>query len=218
MSQTPINFYFVTLHPRIIESYCEVGIFKRAIDEAKVKVHIVYLREYAVDKHGSIDDKPYGGGPGMIMRPEPLADAVQAIKDNDPDAKVLLLDPKGEVWTQKNAEEFNAKPYSCIFVCGRFEGIDQRFIDLYVDKQISVGQYIVSGGELPALTVADSILRMQTLDEPSLHDTFSSQFDNKKEYPQYTRPEIFKGQKVPKILLSGNHQKIEEWRGTKKVT
>ncbi len=206
------TYYFVTLYPDVVNSYCAAGVFKRAASEQKIKIETIFLRDFAVDKHGSVDDKPYGGGAGMVMRPEPLAQAVQMIKAKDKNAVVILPDPKGFIWKQDQAENFAASEHSLIFICGRFEGIDQRFVDQYVDHVFSLGSFIISGGELAALVMAESMIRLQTLDKASLIDSFSSDLGGGLEYPQYTRPENFDGLDVPSVLLSGDHAKIAQWR------
>lgn len=207
-------FHFITLHPQFIESYFEFGIFKKATDLGLAEFSTTQLRDFAVDDHGSVDSKPYGGGTGMVLRPEPLANATKAIKEKHPDAKVILLSPQGKTWQQGDVYEFMEQQNTqLIFICGRFEGIDQRFIDLYVDQEVSVGSYVISGGELAALTVADSLLRHNEglLKESTLEDS-SAIKTNQKTPPVYSRPEIFEGKSVPNELTSGNHALIEKWK------
>lgn len=209
------TYYFVTLYPDAVNAYCAAGVFKRAVNDEKIRLETIFLREFAVDKHGSVDDKPYGGGAGMVMRPEPLAHAVQSIKIKDKSALVILPDPKGKQWKQDQAENFAVSKNSLIFICGRFEGIDQRFIERYVDHVFSLGNFILSGGELAALAMAESMIRLQTLDKASLKDSFSEEYAGGFEHPQYTRPEKFEGLDVPSVLLSGDHAKIAAWRQSK---
>lgn len=216
-----INCYIITIHPNFIKTYSEFGVFKSAIQKQIVNIEVINLRDFAIDKHGTIDDKPYGGGEGMVLRPEPLANAIKSIKTNP---YVILTSPHGELWTNYKAQEFskfiqnNNLDKAFVWICGRFSGIDQRFIDLYVHKQISIGEYIISGGELAALVIIDSILRfipgVLGKKESAQKDSFCKEFKGGLEYPLYTRPQIFEGHQVPQVLLSGNHNKIKKWKTT----
>lgn len=212
-----MNFQFVTLHPEFIEYYFKFGLFKKALDLNIASFKVVQLRDFAIDDHGSVDSKPYGGGTGMVLRPEPLAAATKSLKKKHPNAKVVLLSPQGSIWNQKQVYRFAENPeYSdLIFICGRFEGTDQRYIDKYVDLQVSVGHYILSGGEVPALAVADSLLRhcKGLLKNETLDDSQSIQ-QNKPTAPAYSRPEVFEGTGVPKELISGDHALIKRWKNS----
>ena len=209
---------FVTIHPEFISSYLEFGVCGSASRQGIAEFDVLNLRDFAVDKHGSVDDRAYGGGDGMIMRPEPLAAALESIKG--PTSQVLFPSPQGERWSHQNARGF-ADP-SCdhlIFICGRFGGVDQRFIDLYVDYQFSMGDFVLSGGELPSLSAVDSILRLvpDVLGhaDSGHNDSFGDGMEGLLEHPQYTRPLEFKGQQVPPILTGGNHKLIKQWKESK---
>ena len=207
-----IIFDIITIFPNIIEEYINTGIIKNALKKRLVYINVHNLRDWATDKHKTVDDTPYGGGPGMIMKIEPIYKAIQDLKKED--TIVAITTPKGKEITQKDFEEFSAKKdLHMIIICGRYEGFDQRIHEYLVDYEFSIGNYILSGGELPALVLVDGITRLipRVLgNEQSLEqETFK---DGKIEYPQYTKPEEFKNWKVPDVLLSGNHKKIEEYR------
>lgn len=208
-----ITFSVITVHPSFVEHYSSFGVLKRAMDQGSMKLQGIDLRDYAVDARGSVDDRPYGGGDGMVMRCEPFSKAITALK---PD-RVIALSPAGKKWTQSEAERFAGKSDAHIaFACGRFAGIDQRFHDLYVDEEYSLGDFIVSGGELGALLLIDSIARL--LPGATHHpmspkeDSFSKELAFGLEYPVYTRPACFEGLSVPEVLASGDHKKIAHWR------
>jgi tRNA (guanine37-N1)-methyltransferase len=203
---------FISIHPQFIEAYFRFGVFKAAT-RLNMEFHSINLRSYAVDKHGSIDGSPFGGGDGMVMRAEPLAAAVRALPKP---GRVIYTSPSGRLWTQKDAECYAAMDEDLIFISGRFAGIDQRFIEQFVADEVSVGDFVVSGGELPSLLLADSILRqipgVLGNERSAPDDSFGSGMRGMLEYPLYTRPLEFEGQKVPDVLLSGDHQKIKVWR------
>ena len=208
-----MNFTFVSLFPEIIRSALNESITKRAIEKSLISYETINPRDYLKTKE-RIDDKVYGGGPGMLLKSEPLMKALDdAISKCDrSESKIIYLSPKGKPFTQETAEAL-ASEKNIIFICGRYEGIDQRIIDHYVDDEISIGDYVLSGGELPALVVFDAISRnIEGVlgDDASLdQESFSRGL---LEYPQYTRPEKMKLGEVPKELLSGNHAAIEQWR------
>ena len=204
---------FITIHPAFIEAYCRFGVF-RAAEKLGIQTHAINLRNFAVDKHGSVDDTPFGGGDGMVLRPEPLAEAVKAIQGSK---KVIYTSPSGKLWKQSMAEAYaQSEVDHLVFIAGRFAGVDQRFLDRYVDEEISLGDFVVSGGELPCLLMADSILRQVPgvlgNAQSAKEDSFSGALKGLLEYPLYTKPPIFEGAQVPDVLLSGDHQKILEWR------
>ncbi|MGL1930197.1 MAG: tRNA (guanosine(37)-N1)-methyltransferase TrmD [Desulfotalea sp.] len=202
-------FNILTIFPHLFASPLEEGILKRAISENDIDINIINVRDYTNDRHSTTDDRPFGGGEGMVMKPEPLSSAVRNIQTL---GKVIFLSPQGRKYTQRVAEEL-AEENSITLVCGRYEGIDQRFCDKYVDDEISLGDFILTGGELAALMVIDSVTRIlpgvlgcsASVDK----DTFSR---NLLKHPQYTRPRVFENIEVPEILLSGNHSAIEEFR------
>ena len=178
-----------------------------------VQLSTVNLRDFGIGARQVVDDTPYGGGDGMLLKPEPLFAAVEAAKANDPDAKVALMTPRGGRWKQSLAQEWADSPNGYIFICGRYEGYDERIVSL-VDEQISVGDYVLTGGELPAMTVIDSVVRLipGVLGGAKSAEIESFADGETLEYPQYTRPEEFRGMKVPEVLLSGHHGEIAQWR------
>ena len=208
-----MNFTFISLFPEIIRSSLNESITKRAIEKSLISFEMINPRNYLKTKE-RIDDKVYGGGPGMLLKSEPLMKAIDdaTSKFDRSESKIIYLSPKGKPFTQETAETL-ALEKNIIFICGRYEGIDQRIIDHYVDDEISIGDYVLSGGELPALVVFDAIVRnIEGVlgDDASLEqESFSRGL---LEYPQYTRPEKMKLGEVPKELLSGNHALIEQWR------
>ena len=208
-----MNFTFISLFPEIIKSSLNESITKRAIEKSLISFETINPRDYLKPKE-RIDDKVYGGGPGMLLKSEPLMKAIDdaTSKFDRTESKIIYLSPKGKPFTQESAETL-ALEKNIIFICGRYEGIDQRIIDHYVDDEISIGDYVLSGGELPALVVFDAITRnIEGVlgDDSSLEqESFSGGL---LEYPQYTRPEKMKLGDVPKELLSGNHAVIEQWR------
>ena len=208
-----MNFTFISLFPEIIRSSLNESITKRAIEKSLISFETINPRDYLKTKE-RIDDKVYGGGPGMLLKSEPLMKAIDdaTSKFDRSESKIIYLSPKGRPFTQETAESL-ASERNIIFICGRYEGIDQRIIDHYVDDEISIGDYVLSGGELPALVVFDAIVRnIEGVlgDDASLEqESFSGGL---LEYPQYTRPEKMKLGDVPEELLSGNHAVIEQWR------
>ncbi len=206
----------VTIFPKMFKPVLNESIIKRAINKGKVKIYLHNLRDYSSDRHRKVDDRPFGGGSGMVMRPEPIFSAIENLKAKSQElrtkSKVILLSPKGKKLTQKIARGL-VKNRHFILICGHYEGIDERVRQFLVDEEISIGDYVLTGGELPAMVLVDCIVRLipgVLGDKKSLH--FESFEDNLLEYPQYTRPANFKGKKVPQVLLSGDHSKIKAWR------
>lgn len=185
----------------------------KAQDKQAVEFMLIDLREFGLGPRRTVDDTPYGGGDGMLLKPEPLFAAVEKAKQNDPTAKVLLMTPRGQRWRQATAQSFADSGTGYIFICGRYEGYDERIVSL-VDQQISVGDYVLTGGELPAMTIIDSIVRLipGVLGGEKSAEIESFSDGETLEFPQYTRPEVFNGMKVPDVLLSGNHAAIAKWR------
>ncbi len=185
----------------------------KAQDNDIAQLSTINLRDYGLGPRKQVDDTPYGGGDGMLLKPEPLFAAVEAAKANDPDAKVVLMTPRGQRWKQALAQQWSESGHGYIFICGRYEGYDERIVSL-VDEQVSVGDYVLTGGELPAMTIIDSIVRLipGVLGgaESAAIESFSD--GETLEFPQYTRPEEFRGMKVPEVLLSGHHGEIAKWR------
>ena len=212
-------FNIITIFPEIFSSYFSESIIKRALDNEKIKINIIDLREYTEDKHKTVDDAPYGGGAGMLMKVEPLYKALCALepKIKNLESRKVLLSAKGRTWKQDVAREFSGFD-EITMICGRYEGVDERIME-FVDEEISVGDYILTGGELGAMVMIDSISRLLPgvlgNDESSVSESHTE--EGVLEYPQYTRPKIFvdkkgKEHKVPDVLLSGNHKEIEKWR------
>ena len=216
-----MKFHLLTIFPNIFDSYLNESILRRASDKKIIKFKIHNLRDYTNDKHKTVDDAPYGGGAGMLMKIEPLHKALCAIKKLDKKIKpakrkIILLSAAGKSWNQTLAKKYS-KLEELIFICGRYEGVDAR-LSYFIDEEISVGDYVLTGGELPALTMIDSITRLLPGvlgNKESIVEESHSE-NGVTEYPQYTRPEIFsagsKKYKVPSILLSGDHKKIKEWQ------
>lgn len=210
------RIHIVTVHPRLIEAYGPFGVFNAARSKGLAEVLPIDLRDHAVDKHGSVDDAPYGGGDGMVLRPEPLAAALAVATADGPKPTVILTSPGGKRWTHAEAERHARGTAPLVLVCGRFAGVDQRFIDAYVDEEYSVGDFVLAGGELPALMMVESILRfvpgvLGHQDSAAL-DSFGAALGGGLEHPLYTRPLEFEGARVPDVLLSGDHAKIAAWR------
>ncbi len=209
----------ITIFPRMFEPVLNESIIKRAQNKDKVKIYIHNLRDYSADKHKKVDDRPFGGGSGMVMRPEPIFNAVEDIKlkTKSKKLKVILLCPQGEKLNQKIAKRL-AKYKHLILICGHYEGIDERVRQYLVDEKISIGDYVLTGGELPAMVLVDCLVRLipgVLGNKNSLN--FESFAGNLLEYPQYTRPANYRRMKAPAILLSGNHKKIAEWRKNQAV-
>lgn len=207
------KFQVVTLFPGMFTGIFENSMMWKAQRDGIVELSTIDLREYGLGPRRSVDDTPYGGGDGMLLRIEPLWNAVMKAKENDPSAKVLLMTPRGQRWKQSLAKEYADVEHGCIFICGRYEGYDERILKL-VDEEISVGDYVLTGGELPAMTIIDSIVRLipGVLGGESSAEIESFSDGETLEFPQYTRPEEFQGMKVPDVLLSGHHGEIEKWR------
>jgi tRNA (guanine37-N1)-methyltransferase len=207
-----MKFAVLTIFPEIFDGFFKESIIGRAIEDGKIEAEVIDIRDFTKDRHKNLDDRPYGGGAGMVMKPEPLFDAVLYTRAKYPDAKVALMSPGGEKYTQAKAEKLSLLD-ELIIVCGRYEGIDQRFFELCCDMEISIGDYVLTGGEIPAMTVIDSVSRLIPgvlgCSESAEDESFQS---GRLEYPHYTRPFKFRGHDVPEILLSGNHGEIRKWR------
>jgi len=208
-----MTIQIITLFPEMFEGVLNSSMLWKAQKEKLVEYKLVNLRDYGIGPRKQVDDTPYGGGDGMVLRPEPLFEAVEQAKKTDPDAQVLLMTPRGELFSQEMAREFAATEAGLVIICGRYEGYDER-ITTIVDKQISVGNFILTGGELPAMIVADAVTRLVpgVLGGETSAEKESFSATGEIEHPHYTRPEEFRGLKVPDVLLSGNHAEIEQWR------
>lgn len=206
-----MRFDILTLFPGFFDSPLKQSIIGKAIEKGLIRVNTHNIRDYTLDKHRTTDDYPYGGGHGMVMKPDPVVRAIESLKEGSSGVKVLLTTPQGERFSHGLALGLSELP-GLIIICGRYEGVDER-IRAFADLEVSAGDYVLSGGEIPALAIIDAVGRLipGVLGEPvsKEHDSFS---DGLLEYPQYTRPEEFRGLKVPDVLLSGNHAVIEKWR------
>lgn len=212
------SFYVMTLFPDMIMNVLGESITGRAIKKGNISIEAVDIRDFTEDKHRHVDDYPYGGGAGMVMQPEPVYRAYQSIMDRiNGKVRVIYMTPQGKVFNQSMAEEL-AEEENLIFLCGHYEGIDERVLNKIVTDNVSIGDYVLTGGELPAMVMIDAISRkvpgVLGNDESSEIETF---YDNLLEYPQYTRPEEFMGERVPDVLLSGHHANIEKWRREKSL-
>ena len=207
-----MRFDVLTIFPNLLESPLKEGIIRRALRDGKISIELHNIRDHAVDKHSMTDDRPYGGGEGMVMKPEPLAAAVRKVNSVSPGGRVILLSPQGRTFTQRVAEELSTLSH-IVLVCGRYEGVDERFRMQYVDDEISIGDYILTGGELPAMVIIDAVTRLLPdvlgCEDSARYDTFSC---GVLKHPQYTRPPVFEDMEVPEVLLSGDHAAISEWR------
>jgi tRNA (guanine37-N1)-methyltransferase len=206
----------LTLFPQMFEAPFDFGIFQRAIENGLVNINVHNIRDYSHDKHHTVDDYPYGGGAGMVMQPGPIFEAVEAIRENLPEGEknfpVILLTPQGRLLAQSVALELSLKKH-LVFICGHYEGVDERVHEHLATDEISIGDYVLTGGELPALVVIDAVLRLL----PGVLGSEASPREDSHasgllEYPQYTRPADFRGWAVPEVLLSGNHAQIAKWR------
>ena len=208
-----MKFDVLTLFPEMFEPL-KMSIIGKAIEKKIIDINLVNIRDFSKDKHKKVDDTPYGGGAGMVIRPDVVYDAYKSVKSEN--AKVIYMSPQGNKLDQKKVEELS-KEQHLIILCGHYEGIDQRVLDKIVDEEISIGDYVVTGGELPAMILIDSVSRYTEgviSSESRKEESFSNRL---LEYPQYTRPEIFEGVKVPEILVSGHHANIEKWRKQKSI-
>ena len=205
-----MKFTVLSLFPEILDGYFQSSLMKKAVERGLIEIEFVNIRDFALDKHKTCDDIPYGGGAGMVLKPEPLASALDSVGAGR--KRTLYPTPSGRLFDQPTAREF-AKEDELVFICGRYEGIDQRIIDEYVDDEVSIGDYVLSSGEIASLVIIDAVYRLRegvikarSLEEESFSEGFLL------EYPQYTRPEVFRDRSVPEVLLSGHHKNIADWR------
>jgi tRNA (guanine37-N1)-methyltransferase len=207
-----MKYSILTIFPEMFQLFFQQGIIGRAVTKQQIDVSVFNIRDFATDKHRVTDDRPYGGGSGMVMKPEPLAGAIRSAKSISPDSKTVLLTPQGRTFDQAAARSY-ADCEGLILVCGRYEGIDERIDHRFVDDEVSIGDYVLMGGELAAMVIMESVARLIPgvlgAEDSAEKDTFSGNFV---EHAHYTRPYVFEGDAVPDILLSGNHGKIDEWR------
>ena len=213
-----MKFHILTLFPEMVQQGLATSILGRAAEKNLISIDAVNIRDYTQDKHGKVDDYTYGGGAGMVMQPEPVYKAYNSVASAiDGKVRVIYLTPQGKVFNQAMAEDF-AKEENLIFLCGHYEGIDERVLNRIVTDNVSIGDYVLTGGELPAMVMIDAISRKVSgvlgNDDSSEIETF---YDNLLEYPQYTRPEVFDGERVPDVLMSGHHANIDKWRREKSL-
>ena len=208
----------LTLFPETFSGPLEASILGRAVREGIAEVHLHQIRDYAFNKHRMVDDYAYGGGPGMVMKPEPLAEAIEAVRGmTEPRGRVVLMTPQGRVFNQAVVDELAAEE-RLILLCGHYEGVDERIREDFVDDEVSIGDYVLSGGEIAALVVIDAVVRRQPGTLGSADSLLEeSHSDGLLEYPQYTRPAEFRGKKVPDILLSGHHGEVARWRRQQRI-
>jgi len=209
-----MKFTVLTLFPEIPRAFFEASIMAKAVERGIIAYDLVNIRDFAFDRHKTCDDKPYGGGAGQLLLPEPLGRALDSVKAYK--KHVIYVTPSGKPFTQKKAQELSQKD-EIVLICGRYEGIDQRIIDSYVDDEISIGDYVMSSGEVAATVIIDAVYRLvddvitqESLDEESYSDGLL-------EYPQYTRPAVYRGMEVPDVLTNGNHEHIRKWRLKKRL-
>lgn len=202
-----MKFSILTIFPEMFKALNE-SIIGRAAKNNLIEIEVINIRDFALDKHNTVDDTPYGGGPGMLMKADVLYNSIQSVKQED--SKIIYLSPKGKTLTQKKVKKLSKEKH-LVLLAGHYEGIDQRIIDSSIDEEISIGDYILTGGEIPAMVLIDSIARLKegVISKDSTNDSFEN---NLLEYPQYTRPEVFNNMEVPEVLKSGNHEMIADWR------
>jgi tRNA (guanine37-N1)-methyltransferase len=207
-----MKFDILTLFPKMFSSPLQESILGKAIEKGLIQIRTINIRDFTTDKHHVVDDTPYGGGQGMVMKVEPIARAIESIKSQNPSAWTIYLTPQGKPFNQEMALRLSSKSH-LILLCGRYEGVDERVKELFVDEEISIGDYVLTGGELAAMVIIDTVSRLLAgvlgSDRSAVEDSF---FHSLLEYPQYTRPSNFRGSEVPEVLLSGNHTAVSLWR------
>lgn len=208
-----MKFDVLTLFPEMFEPMKQ-SVIGKAVEKKRIDINLINIRDFSKDKHKKVDDTPYGGGAGMVMRPDVVYAAYQSVKEKE--AKVIYMSPQGKTLNQQMVEDLSKQSH-LIILCGHYEGIDQRVLDKIVDEEISIGDYVLTGGEIPAMVLIDSVSRYVegVLKQDSIQEESFS--NGLLEYPQYTRPEIFEGEAVPEVLLSGHHENIERWRKEKSL-
>jgi len=210
-----MRFDIITIFPEIFIEVFDFGIVRRAVEAGLIEIHIHDLRDHTTDRHRQVDDRPFGGGAGMVMKPEPLFRAVETLTRDGLETPVALLSPQGRLFSQSVAEEYAQQP-QLIMICGRYEGVDERVVEHLITDEVSIGDYVLSGGEIPAMVVVDAVTRLVPgalgCEESAERESFA---DGLLDHPQYTRPSEYRGLTPPEVLLSGNHAEIERWRRRK---
>jgi tRNA (guanine37-N1)-methyltransferase len=215
-----MRFDIVTIFPEIFRGVFDFGIIRRAVQAGLIEIKIHDLRDYTYDRHRQVDDRPFGGGAGMVMKPEPLFRAVEAVTHGAADSSVVLLSPQGRLFSQRVAEEFSRRS-QVILICGRYEGVDERVIEHLIDDEVSIGDYVLSGGEIPAMVVVDGVTRLIPgalgCEQSAETESFAQREGESGllDHPHYTRPAEYRGMKAPDVLSSGNHAEVEAWRRRK---
>ncbi len=208
-----MDFTILTLFPEFVDFFFNQGVIGRAAAKGIISGKAINIRDFSSDRHNTVDDRPYGGGCGMVMKPDVLASAIKFAKQNSPDSKVIFMTPQGKPFDQEKAWDFSRNEKGLIFICGRYEGVDERICHEFIDEEISIGDYVMTGGELAAMVIADAVARLVPGvlggKDSAESDSFS---EHRIEYAHYTRPFEFEGMKVPDVLVSGNHEKIRQWR------
>jgi tRNA (guanine37-N1)-methyltransferase len=207
-----MRFDIITIFPEIFREVFDFGIIRRAVEASLVEINIHDLRDYTYDRHRQVDDRPFGGGAGMVMKPEPLFRAVEAVTHDSRSTSRVLLSPQGRLFSQSVAEEFSHSE-QVVLICGRYEGVDERVVEGLIDDEVSIGDYVLSGGEIPAMVVVDAVTRLipgavgccQSIERESFAGGLL-------DHPHYTRPPEYRGMKVPEVLMGGNHAEIEKWK------
>ncbi len=211
-----MNFQILTLFPDMFRGFVNESILKRGQESGAISIETIDIRDYSTNKHKKVDDSIFGGGAGMLLKPEPVAAAIRAAKEKKPHAKVIYLSPGGELLTQEKAENLANAQDDLILLCGRYEGVDQRIRAMMIDEEISIGEYVLSGGEIAAAAVVDTVSRLVPgvvgKQESVVTESFSTDIFRSAEFPQFTRPEVWEGLAVPRVLLSGNHAQIKDWQ------
>jgi tRNA (guanine37-N1)-methyltransferase len=210
-----MRFDIITIFPEIFSGVFDFGIVRRAVEAGLIEIQVHDLRDYTYDRHRQVDDRPFGGGAGMVMKPEPLFRAVEAVTSGAPGVSVALLSPQGRLFNQAVAEEYSGKA-RFVLICGRYEGVDERIVEHLITDEVSIGDYVLSGGEIPAMVVVDAVTRLIPgalgCEQSVERESFAAGL---LDYPQFTRPAEYRGMKAPEMLLSGNHAEIERWRRRK---
>jgi len=212
------QFHIISLFPEMIQNFFQEGVVARASKKELISLEVTNPRDFTHDIHNTVDDKPFGGGDGMVLKPEPITESITSAKQGKANPYVIYLSPQGNLWNDQRAKSLAKDNRDLVLICGRYAGLDQRVIDAHVDEEISIGDYVLTGGELPALIIADTVIRripgvINTF-ESAETDSFSG---NLLDHPHFTRPEKYRGMTTPEILLSGHHRKIAEWKLAKQV-